>query len=275
MKSLLKSLRSCKKKPIHFFLLLLLLTNCDTHQRDLALNHQQKIDSLSSIIEGLKIEIDSLKHAHPHLSLKKVETSKCILFQFKPVGLKINITESKPNFDESTFLSIPAAYTSPTTTIEGVFIREGVMVNKQRNAEINGYVVVSDDRITIDYLNQLTDDAINTTIEKKASIFQQTLLLKDKKIIECSLFGDYKNTRRALVTYDRAASPYILESDVPLTIVEFQEALLEHGVMDAIYLDMGTWSEGWYKDKSCTKIAIGEKPFTNTDKQTNWLVLNK
>ena len=61
------------------------------------------------------------------------------------------------------------------------------------------------------------------------------------------------------------------ESRKPISIQEFQESLLKIGAVNAIYLDMGSYSEGWYKNYDRRKVVIGEK-MTDTDKQTNWLI---
>ena len=54
-------------------------------------------------------------------------------------------------------------------------------------------------------------------------------------------------------------------------MVEFQEALLILDIVDAIYLDMGSWSHGFYFDNNSKINDIGNN-FSNTKKQTNWLV---
>ena len=63
----------------------------------------------------------------------------------------------------------------------------------------------------------------------------------------------------------------ICQSKERLTIQDFQKALVDAGVENAVYLDMGGWSEGWYKNAYDEKMVIGEG-MTSTDKQTNWLV---
>ena len=63
----------------------------------------------------------------------------------------------------------------------------------------------------------------------------------------------------------------ICQSKERLTIQDFQKALVDAGVENAVYLDMGGWSEGWYKNAYDEKMVIGEG-MTSTDKQTHLLV---
>ena len=47
-------------------------------------------------------------------------------------------------------------------------------------------------------------------------------------------------------------------------------ALRKVGIKDAIYLDMGTWSDGFVRLKDKTIFSIGHLKY-NTKYQTNWL----
>jgi hypothetical protein len=59
-----------------------------------------------------------------------------------------------------------------------------------------------------------------------------------------------------------------------MTIDEFIKGLIELDYQQAIYLDMGSWSEGWYKDDSNNVIRIGNN-WKSSHLQTNWLVIRK
>jgi hypothetical protein len=50
--------------------------------------------------------------------------------------------------------------------------------------------------------------------------------------------------------------------------------LISNNIKNAIYLDMGTYSEGWYKNDDGKINTIGED-MKNTDKQSNWIVYEK
>ena len=85
---------------------------------------------------------------------------------------------------------------------------------------------------------------------------------KDKKLFQ----------RRAIVKL-KGNKIAIIESFEHITLAAFTKDLLELGVVDALYTDMGSWDEGWYKDPASGKtITIGRMKM-QTDKQCNWVVL--
>ena len=60
----------------------------------------------------------------------------------------------------------------------------------------------------------------------------------------------------------------------PVSIRKFQELQIEIRAVNALYLDMGTWSEGWYKNYFREILEIGET-MVNTNKQSNWIIYKK
>ena len=113
-------------------------------------------------------------------------------------------------------------------------------------------------------------DYVKTAKKDKISFFQQVLLIKNKQIIPCVLWKDSKNYRRALVEMDHLFS--VVESKIPMSIKEFQAQLIAINAENALCLDMGAWSEGWYKDGAAQQIKIGQD-FSKTAQQSSWLVL--
>ena len=100
--------------------------------------------------------------------------------------------------------------------------------------------------------------------------FQQMLLINDGKRVECTIFGKQKPTfRRALAIKD--GKPYVVESLNRMNISEFTDVMLQQGYTDAIYMDMGTWSEGFFVSENKEKTTIGNLR-QNTRYQTNWLL---
>ncbi|MBQ4376148.1 MAG: hypothetical protein II793_00450 [Bacteroidales bacterium] len=53
---------------------------------------------------------------------------------------------------------------------------------------------------------------------------------------------------------------------------QFKQSLLNAGITDALYLDMGAWDYGWYRDSIGTPHHIGTSRHGN---YTNWLVFYK
>ncbi|UAM99118.1 phosphodiester glycosidase family protein [Polaribacter litorisediminis] len=262
-------------KVIHIVIIssMILLVSCNNNNRIAVEKLNKQIDSLNSTISSLNSEIEDLEIENPFVRKLQTEASTCLIIQFVPKGLDIKLHSVRPSFNDSTYFCVPAAFTSPETTIEGVFIENGKVVNKVKNNGINGFVMFSKNECIIDKLENLSDSIMATSISKNHNLFQQILLVNNSNIVKCELFKDRKNTRRAIIKYGNGAI-FIAETHRPVTILEFQKALVEIGVKDALYLDMGSWSEGWYRSSSCERLRIGEL-FSNTSKQTNWLTFER
>ena len=171
---------------------------------------------------------------------------------------------------------MPAAYTTiQNNKIDGLFVEEGVKIIGDINNSLSGACIISNNDIRIISLEDLNNALIGEVIKSKKSIFQQILLIKNHHKVKVPLFvksQDQDYIRRALIQFDDFYC--IGQSHRPIKISEFQESLISIGALNAINLDMGTYSEGWYKNTCCKKIIIGER-MRNTDKQTNWLIYTK
>lgn len=254
-------------KSYYCIILILVATACNNTSSGSKIDYIT--DSLKSVIDENISEIKWIKKRNPGVIIENKEATTCAINLFHPFGLGIEIVNDRPENNNNTFLCVSGAYTSNENTIDGIFIKKGVLVNKAINEKLNGLCIFTNDNLHIENSNIISDSLINEAIISKSSMFQQTLLIKNSNIIECKLFGDHINLRRALIKFDD--SEFLVgESHRPMTIFEFQKALKEIGVLDAVNLDMGSWSEGWYKSNN-GKISIGDN-FTNTKRQTNWIV---
>lgn len=65
-----------------------------------------------------------------------------------------------------------------------------------------------------------------------------------------------------------------MESLNRVNVDDFSSALIANNVSQAIYMDMGTWSEGFYIDENGKKNIIGRLK-QNTKYQSNWLLFLK
>ena len=196
--------------------------------------------------------------------------SKISLFQ--PIGLKLGIKSKRPLFSKEFFLCVPAAFTSKTGQIEGLFFEKGVQLNIHIKKQFEGTCILNDDKVQIIETKKLNQNLLDEVKQNKSDLFQQLLLVNNSKIVDCKIFGNRKNLRRAIIQFDKLVC--IGESQGSISIREFQESLVKIGAVNAIYLDMGTYSEGWYRNHANEKIVIGEM-MTNTSKQTNWLTFTK
>lgn len=67
----------------------------------------------------------------------------------------------------------------------------------------------------------------------------------------------------------------IIESQDNVSFQEFGDDLVAIGAENALYTDMGPWSEGWYRDSETNKtVPFGNSSFM-TAKQTNWVVIER
>lgn len=230
---------------------------------------ENKIDSLEKLLSGLKTKMAWVKKENPTVIIENVKTNNSDLLVFHPFGLNIQLQHVSPSISISNFLCIPAAFTSIQNQVDGLFIEKGVVVNEIINNELTGACIISKDSIQIISFQDINEDLIAQLKSTKKSVFQQMLLVENKEIVQCNLFNGRRNLRRALVRFKGLHR--IVQSERQVTIKEFQESLVEIGVVNAVYLDMGTWSEGWYKNNNCEIIRIGET-MINTDRQTSWLI---
>jgi hypothetical protein len=253
-------------------LFLLLFLNASAQKSIMNTEMLRKIDSLEKFSSKLNAELKLLKKEIPNVIIENAEGDICTIYLYHPFGLTIQLRHIRPDFITENFLCVPGAYTSTNNKIDGLFVEDGVEINESINNKLTGACIISNDSIQFLGFEEINSELISKLKLSKKSMFQQSLLVKNKHIIPCELFGSKKNLRRALIQFKDTFC--IGESQRPITISEFQESLVNIGAVNAINLDMGTWSEGWYKNHYCEKIIVGEK-MISTNKQSNWIIYTK
>ena len=238
---------------------------------------QRKIDSLEkrsgNTISDPKLIKNLFPLLKPSVIVENVEGGNCTISLYTPYGLNIRLRHIRPEDTPENYLCVPGAYTSIATQIDGLYIEDGNVISESINNKLTGACILSKDSIHFLGLDEINSQLISQIKLSKKSMFQQSLLVKNNQIVPCDLFHNKENLRRALIQFK---NNYFLigESQRPVTIGEFQEALVNIGAINAINLDMGTWSEGWYKNHKGEKITVGEKMFS-TNKQTNWIIYTR
>lgn len=236
-------------------------------------NQSHVIDSLKRELLNGYYYVEYLKKINPFVIQQNEEGVNCMIKTFKPFGLKSELTNIRPSAaDSNTFLCIPAGFTNRSNQIDGLFIKKGEIISSRANNKLTGACIISEDDIDIITYAEMTEERLRLVTKERKSLFQQTVLIKDSQIFPCDLFGTRENLRRALIKFEDCF--VIGESHRPISIQEFQETLISIGATDAIYLDMGSWSEGWYKDVKNRIIRIGDN-FNSTHRQTNWIIYVK
>lgn len=259
-------------------IILLFFISCNSKELE-ANNGILKLDIIK-----LKVEVKNLKE--DILNLKKSNLKNWIsnhndLTFYDPENFTIKLFSLRPSKKNNKFvLCVPSAFTDDpknnSNLIDGYFIEKGNVISKDINTDLSGTCIIFKNRPIIIPSINLTR-ASKTAIENKSSLFQQFLLLYNNKIIsnlkfEKAISSKRKLLRRAIVEINNHV--FIVESKAQYSIIDFQNLLFSNKVKNAIYLDMGTYSEGWYEN-DVGKITIIGETMINTNKQSNWIVFEK
>lgn len=229
------------------------------------------VDSLTHKLASLNEEIKFDQEQNPHIQLRHYESGICTINLYIPCGLNLSLVSKRPTFSNETFLLVPAAYTSKQYGIDGFFVENGTTINPNSKSSLTGACILSAKGLRIIPFDSIEIKKLASTI-KNESVFQQSLLIYNNKVVKCDIFDNIEGLRRALIQFEDISC--IAESHRPVTIQQFQEALRIIGVKNAINLDMGSWSEGVFRSSSCDVKKLGDN-FANTKNQTSWLVYLK
>lgn len=198
---------------------------------------------------------------------------------FHQDDLKLDVSLMRPDKnDKNILLCIPGAYTDLVSLkVDGLYIDNGTVYNKDKvNHTLGGAIKIIKGECGIFPTRKgklLNDSLINLIVSKKGSLFQQI------QLIEKGAGAKYKDVkefqRRAIVKLKNkgeggGVSTAVIESFEHITLTAFTKDLLELGVLDALYTDMGSWDEGWYRKGNAVE-TIG-RIRSQTDKQCNWVV---
>ncbi len=250
------------KNQLLILILFFLFSDCSNNPKQV---EQPKISKSATIApESKKV---------PKVEVSYFKTSRGILLGFQPRHLKVNFTTNRPFESDNIYFSVAGAFTSKEKSVDGLAIENGNKKNTSLNKFLNGFVEIENGKIVFHKFNDsLIEEISKKVISSKGSLFQQQLLITDSKINECKLFGNKINTRRALA--EIKGMDFVIQSIENITIKDFQIALQEISVSNAIYLDMGSWSEGWFIDSYNKKQSLGDN-FANTQNQKSWIIFQK
>jgi hypothetical protein len=228
--------------------------------------------NLKTEAANLKNEKQNVVEADPGIITTCYSNEFCKLFVYTPNKLNFHLTNKKPPYIDNIYFSTAAALTLDYNgNICGLFIVDGNEVSPD-NEKYTGGCIITNESIEIINNNVFDLDYKNSVIKNKGSYFENALLIDKCNPIEWNLpNGDQPRQRRAIIEINDKFS--ICESNNAIDIKTFQKALIKIGVENAIYTDMGGWSDGWYKSIDGKQVKIGEvSEFTKF--QTNWLYLS-
>jgi hypothetical protein len=182
----------------------------------------------------------------------------------KPFRLEARFTRPTRG-DANIALAVAGTYTSPAGSVEGVVVDRGRVVSRDAKPW-QGLLVITKDAIAIEKRAAPPDpDAL---AKDGATALQGHLLVYENRAEK--LKPSPKQLRRALGIHANGELAFV-ESRLPQTLPGFADDLVALGFERALNLDMGAWSEGFYRHRGGIH-ALGDDT-SATEKQTNWLVL--
>lgn len=207
----------------------------------------------------------------------KAKAPSGVVYTLYPQGdLDVDWKVSRPKReDKNIILVIPAAFTTHDDKIDGAYISDGVIGNPSVNKELGGAIVLEKGKVKLLSTNKgamLTKDFLNEVAQNKGSLFQQFLVVHNGTAATFKDKGKYQ--RRAFVEFNKGSFG-IVESNIDIPFATFNNDLVWMGAKNALYMDMGAWDEGWYRDAVIKKIGIIGNDRSLTYKQSNWMVYTK
>jgi len=188
---------------------------------------------------------------------------------------RIDFKIKRPDVNDShILLSIPGAFTRlDNDSVDGLCICNGYTHNRHGiNHSLSGVIEMVNGECTIfrSYRGSTLTDSLITSLERKhGSLFQQSWLVVNDS---CAHYKDSSLfVRRAIVKFNTGKTA-IIESSEAITLWVFANDLKALGVKDALYTDMGAWDEGWYKNPDDGKVFLLGDNYSQTQKQSNWVV---
>ncbi len=173
--------------------------------------------------------------------------------------------------DNAILFCIPCAFTSYVGSIDGVYICDGKVHHRHFvSDQIGGAAIIQNgnfELIPTDKGKVLTNNYLNELAKKRATLFQQFLIVQDGVPAH---FKDKTLFQRRAIAKMKDGQTAIFESKTAITLSQFGQDLKDAGARNALYTDMGAYDEGWYRDSEKVVKPLGlDRSLTN--KQTNWL----
>lgn len=245
----------------------------------------------------LPVEQDAQIDSCDDFSLVSIDTSFFGLKIYYPacatVALKFG-TDPDPDNAPNICFACAAAYTGRTvyshkyqggvlhSDVAGKHIYDGVVYEGYEcDNNTGGFVSygynVRDDGILWDILNREDYLRACSTEPLPHSAFGQELLIY-KGIKQDFVRNDRPELYRALCRLNDCLC--VIDGTHPHLLASFVDLLLNAGVTDALYLDMGDWKYSWFRqypddyddEAKCKETIIYNKPDTRLYFGTNWLV---
>lgn len=201
---------------------------------------------------------------------RTASSTRFLVIRQKKSNVRLALVRPDDN-DPAVLLSVPGTYTSPKDTVEGYVVLDGQIVQQKERQGWDGAVVFKNGGIEIRQTNgghTLTKDVLAEVAADGASLIQVHLLVKNGVPQH---FKEQSPTLRRALAVMADGAPAVIESRDFLDLNAFAALLGELDARDAVNLDMGSWSAGWYRGADGSPVPIGY-PHENAKRQTNWVV---
>jgi hypothetical protein len=241
-------------------LLLACLFACSSSPQDAENEAPAEQTPLSSFIRDSAATVDTLD-----------------LVFYIPENAYAALTTQRPLKGDSTVIFVcAAAFTLlENDAIDGLFIDSGDVRVSWVNHSLGGGIVIpppsSDAAVNIfgtDMGKRLDSTFKDSVAKMNGSFFQQIQLVRDGQALRFQKeFSRFQ--RRALCIWHGAL--VVVESVQPCTMQKFADVLKSCGIQNALYVDMGSWDEGWFRTRQNQLSKIGLMR-NETDRQSNWFV---
>lgn len=182
---------------------------------------------------------------------------------------RLALTTTRPDpAQASVLLAVAGTYTGPDDRVEGLFVVDGELRNAEPKPWEGALLLVDGRPRLLRFPDGVVAPATLTELEaRRGSLLQGHLLVHEKAALP--LKSSPALQRRAVVTQGGAFA--VFESEGPVELAAFAADLVTLGAEAALNLDMGTWSEGWYRRDDGTVAPLGDD-HRATARQSNWLI---
>lgn len=121
---------------------------------------------------------------------------------YKAQSLFLKAISNKEADMSRVFLRVPCAYTTSDNHIDGFYCENG-NIKGSLNKNLSGVVILAKDTCVI---KSIEDKGLPQVCADGYTVFQQSLLLLDDRIIPCKIFGNTTFQRRSLVMLNAGES---------------------------------------------------------------------
>ena len=213
----------------------------------------------------------------PLVEQKKSSSGNSYIFIYKG-DAQIKFTTVRPDKkDKNVLLCIAAAFTQlENGKVDGAYAVDGKIHQTKFNHHLGGAIFLEAGGCEIYPLKKPAGDSIDAEDKKKikdgkASFFQQIQIIVNGV---AEKFKDVKLFQRRAIVIMNDKSIAIIESVDAITLATFSNDLVELGAYNALYTDMGSWDEGWYRESNGEIKIIGTDK-SQTARQSNWVMFCK